>query len=477
MPSITFDKFDVGLDRRKGASVSDANRLRELQNAYVTNGRAIRKRPGLALVAELETGTRGLVSGKGKLNTFFKYGAGVSHTDARFLAHALVHSTGPAAGYPTYAITRIDYAEIFSGYFYVAVTYADGNTFHYYLDTETDINLITDADCPHSKSCIKLAEKMFAIDPDNDIVKYSDTGDPKVWTPAAAPVDAGFLPTGLRSRGSSVPTALGQYQSQMAVFMSDSMQLWTVDPAGANMALDKTIEGIGTTAHESVRQFAGDIVFKAKPGFRSITQQAYTNNLNEVDIGSAIDQVVKDHVLDSGPMAEYSPGLGQLWQIFTAAASSTAFVYTFSREMKISAWSEYSFGFPIEAIASLDGDTYLRSGDSVYVLDEDVHADDGDAFEMRVELPFLDFKSPGILKAIHGFDAIIDGTVQVRFRFDPNDETKITDPITITGNGHPLSMIPMEMCVTAIAPVFTSTTDEPVQIDSITFYYDNLGPF
>lgn len=46
MPSLTIDKFDGGLDLRKGAAVADANRLRELLNAYVTTGHHIKKRPG-----------------------------------------------------------------------------------------------------------------------------------------------------------------------------------------------------------------------------------------------------------------------------------------------------------------------------------------------------------------------------------------------------------------------------------------------
>ena len=57
MPSITFNRFDLGIDLRKGASVSDANRLRKMKNAYVTTGLATAKRPGFRKVADLEAGT------------------------------------------------------------------------------------------------------------------------------------------------------------------------------------------------------------------------------------------------------------------------------------------------------------------------------------------------------------------------------------------------------------------------------------
>ena len=47
MEVITFDRFEGGIDLRKAEQVSDANRLVECKNAYITTGWAIKKRPGL----------------------------------------------------------------------------------------------------------------------------------------------------------------------------------------------------------------------------------------------------------------------------------------------------------------------------------------------------------------------------------------------------------------------------------------------
>ena len=88
MPVITFSDFAAGLDLRKGASVSDANRLRVLDNCYVTTGKTIRKRPGLVLETVLEVGTKGLRAAGGKLNTFYASGT-VTHADTRFLANKI----------------------------------------------------------------------------------------------------------------------------------------------------------------------------------------------------------------------------------------------------------------------------------------------------------------------------------------------------------------------------------------------------
>ena len=47
MEVITFDRFEGGIDLRKADQVSDANRLVECKNAYITTGFAVKKRPGL----------------------------------------------------------------------------------------------------------------------------------------------------------------------------------------------------------------------------------------------------------------------------------------------------------------------------------------------------------------------------------------------------------------------------------------------
>ena len=80
MPVVTYSDFSIGKDLRKGASVADANRLRELKNGYVTTGKAIKKRPGTEKIAELESGTVGIFAAGGVLNTFTTDGT-VTHAN------------------------------------------------------------------------------------------------------------------------------------------------------------------------------------------------------------------------------------------------------------------------------------------------------------------------------------------------------------------------------------------------------------
>ena len=126
MPAITFNSFESGLDLRKGASVSDASRLRVLKNAYVTTGKTIRKRPGLTFVATLETGTTGLRAAAGKLNTFYSVGS-ITHANTNFIANKVAHPTLPAM-----TVQRIQYADVFNGYIYAAVEYNNGDIRHHY---------------------------------------------------------------------------------------------------------------------------------------------------------------------------------------------------------------------------------------------------------------------------------------------------------------------------------------------------------
>ncbi|HCP79684.1 MAG TPA: hypothetical protein DIU11_18710, partial [Pusillimonas sp.] len=230
--SITFDKFDLGIDLRKGASVSDANRLRDMTNAYVTTGLATQKRPGLVKVAELTPGTKGLFAAFGKLNCFYSEGT-INLGTGIFNAIKL---TGYAA-----KLKEVWFADVFNGQIYTSVEYENGVVRHHYTDNVT--TLITDGNCPHSKAVIKAstANKIFAAN--GETVRYCATDKPRDWTTAN---DAGFLPTGLRFQGARDAKALGIYKNNLVVLTQDGGQTWSVDPDPTRMALTDTVDNVGT---------------------------------------------------------------------------------------------------------------------------------------------------------------------------------------------------------------------------------------
>lgn len=111
MPVVTYSDFSIGKDLRKGASVSDANRLRELKNGYVTTGKAIRKRGGTEHIKTLESGTKGLFASGGVLNTFTDDGA-VTHAN---VIRQPRHRPADGLGHASTALNDLSSSGTFSG--------------------------------------------------------------------------------------------------------------------------------------------------------------------------------------------------------------------------------------------------------------------------------------------------------------------------------------------------------------------------
>lgn len=459
MSAITFTDYSSGLDLRKGASVSDANRLRVLDNCYVTTGKTIRKRPGLTVFANLEAGTVGLKSSGGKLNTFYSTGT-VTHADTRFVANKVEHPT-----VSTMNASKIHYADSFNGYIYVSAEYANGDIVHHYLDGTTPTH-IADVNCPNTASVTKKASKIFAVK--DDVVRFCKTSTPRDWTTAS---DAGFLGVGIQQSGATNPTALGEYSGNLVVFFKDSSQVWTVDPDPAKMTFVQGLD-VGCPYPHGAANMAGDVFFASYDGIRSITTQSTTGNMIDVDVGSPIDSLVKPVFLSTSDVKSfYFRGGGQFWSM----VGNTAYVYSFSRTSKISAWSRYTFPFTIDDYTELDGDLYLRSGNTVYLLNESAYNDAGNPFTVTIEFPYLDFKTPGVMKMIQGMDTVMIGSADMQIKFDARQPEFITPAIEMVGDTRPGEQTAVEVVSVGIAPVITSTNDAPFELHAITFYHENLG--
>lgn len=542
MTTITFDRFDVGLDQRKPRAVSDPNRLWLLKNAYVTTGHSIRKRPGLLLDAALEPGTVGLVSAGGLLHTAYNGASpSISHANAKYQANYLPWDY---PGVDSNAVmVDLVFMQQFAGYLYAVTAYESGTApwrvRHHYRDeaggtawaattayaldnvvvptssngwryvcttagtsagseptwpttlggTVTDGTVqwtavrdgIRDAvinfqgDPYFANAYTQIAQSKIFVS-SNETVRYSATDAARDWQTAN---DAGFLAAGRYASGRSVVNGLGLYQGNLAVFFEDSVQEWTVDPDPTNIALLRALEGVGTMEGFSVGYVAGDTFFRAPQGYRSISLAAYTNNLIDIDVGSAIERITKVRSGGSLPFQRgfWHPGGGQYVCLWDTAKMD---VYTFSRTTKVSAWSTYEFGEAVTWIASYATDLYARAGDNVFVLDEDTTQDNGENFECLVEFPYLDFKRPGVNKQIWGFDVVMDGEAFVSFRYAYEDDNGIrresqTEEITVNGNTRSGSTIPMELDVAEIAPVFRVVNSGSWELAAIDFHY-NLNP-
>ena len=529
MPVITFDDFAGGLDVRPAAALAKPNILRTLTNGYITTGKAIRKRPCLSLEATLEAGTVGLKAFGGKLNTFYGAGAAITHADTRFVPRRVPHITTGAAP------TKIHYCDQYNALAYVAAEYGDGTFRHHYLDDPgawapatayavgvfrrptaangfryevtaiagtgtsggvepvwpTTIGAtvidnpganqitwtcrtfaVTDANCPHTKQVSKQAQKIYAVGASNNTtVRYCKTGDPRDWTAAS---DAGFIAAGLYAKGSDQVTAIGPFQkSGLAIFFSDNSQVWTVDANPSVNALVDNIEGIGTTYHRAAGAVSRDLFFLAQNGFRSVSLISITDNLQDNDVGSAIDKLVKAQILSTDdPLSMYYPKLGQFWCI----NGSTVWVYTFSRTSKISAWSKFTLPFAVDDATVLNQDLYVRTGNDVYRVSDSVYKDGVSSIPLvDVQMFFQDGKVPGVTKQFMGMKVIGEGQWTISHLFAVENQTLESQAYELSAISQMGATHPVELLAERIAPHLTHQKDEAAELSALMLLFEKLG--
>jgi len=97
-------------------------------------------------------------------------------------------------------------------------------------------------------------------------------------------------------------------------------------------------------------------------------------------------------------------------------------------------------------------------------------------YEFKMEMPYASAKKPGILKQWQGLDVAFTGTGDISLKYDSNNPSFESDPITITGDTQPTDLLPVELASTSLAPVVTSSVDGEFQVDQITLHYNLLGP-
>lgn len=482
MPEITYKKWDAGLDVRQGESVADANRLRILQNAYITNGKVPKKRPALDEAYGLGPNTHGLTQLDGKLQVFYD----VKHPQPTVPAGVQINALSSVPGSPD--IRRIHYAQHFNGYLYVVAEYIDDSVQHHYLDGSPDTR-VTDANCPQSKLAIKRGQRIYAAK--KDVVRYCKGANPRDWTPDAEPnsLSAGFLPVNIQADGNDLVKALAALDTYIVVWTDDHAQLWRVDADQTTNAFQKLLY-VGARDHYAHAGMVGDVAFLSNAGVRSIQQQSVTDNVADVDIGTAIDDLFADETGEA--QAVYVRKYSQFWvwfdHTYTLPGGETVngtkvYVYTLSKTSKVSAWSTYLFPERIDYVAEAYQTVFIRTGDRISKLvDRDVYKDygnpgteDGYGIEVLIEMPFLDFKRPGVLKQLWAADMVFQGTAEFAIKYDSRTPDRQTAWQSVSGNSRPGGLFPVEAVSTDFAPVIRHHHNEPFQLDALTFHYFNLG--
>jgi len=126
--TLTAIKGGLNRLRTKGAALNDS--LYDLLNGFVTTEKTVKVRPGTLLSHTIQAGTIGLVGWGGKFHVFASSDvAGLDTTN--FELHVLRAPDGSA-------LAKIHFAEPFLGALYVAAEFADGDTYHFWLQAAAD---------------------------------------------------------------------------------------------------------------------------------------------------------------------------------------------------------------------------------------------------------------------------------------------------------------------------------------------------
>jgi hypothetical protein len=473
VPAITYSDFGGGLDRRLPIGVQEANRLWTLQNAYVTAGKKIKKRPGLRRLGNL--GGAGLEALNG-VPTVFTSGGVVSVSGP-----AVAQPLSPYAGTP---LGDVLFCESFQGYPYV-VGYYPGVwpdtpvARHHYIDGAPS-TLITDVNCPHGLSVTKAASRIFSIG--GEVVRYCAAGDARDWTTSS---DAGFLATTLQQGGREGCTAVGTFDDALVVMFADGAQIWDVATDPSANQFRRRMSAVGTEYESTLAAFYRDLVFASRYGVRSISVQENVDRLDETDVGVPVDSLVSAALLayaaqfatnNQGPRIRgiWLQPLGQYWLII----NQQAFVYSFSRSAKLACWSVYEFPVSIRGVCAVGGAVYLRDATSLYVLEEGQHADDVDGstpIAVDVQMAYQDAKQPGVEKMFYGADFVFSGTAQVSYLYDPRDTSKETNAQSVQGDTRVATVVPVEVSAAAIAPRFQHSANEAFELNAVTLYFHPLS--
>jgi hypothetical protein len=312
---------------------------------------------------------------------------------------------------------------------------------------------VEDDKCPNSKVVAIMASKIFAAD--KDIVRYSATANPLVWSSAD---DAGYLATGLQQSNANSMAVLAPYRGNLVAMNASCLQNWQVDPDPEAMALLDQMEGIGSNWQKAAQPVANDLLYLSQLGVRSVSIAAGAQSIAAGDIGMPIDPLVQAAISDAvsnnkSPIATYYPSQGQYWLAFPrypTGAETTVFVCTMNGGSP--KWSRYLFPFVIAAFAQREDDLYIRTGDNVLRVSESALTDYlAAAIEGAVWWPYLDCGQAGVSKRLHGFDIVASGEPSISIGYDQNNINAFTPPYQVSPDTLPGGVIPMSVT----APTFS----------------------
>lgn len=286
------------------------------------------------------------------------------------------------------------------------------------------------------------------------ILSFSKVADPATFFPHEN--GAGFVNFNTHFGGSEDITGIEGFGSNLAVFSPSAVQVWHTDPDPARMQRLQTLPNTGALSGRSVASYGdSDVFYLTKQGIRTLRPRGDTE-LGEVgDIGAPIDALVTEWTASQHPgtvaraQSAVEPISGRYW----LAVGAKAFVFSYFRASKISAWSAYDLPFTVDRFVVAQSAFYaLGTNRAIYQLGGPA-GDEWDDGEIVVETPFLSLTSPAAPKRITGLDIIApSGEWDYELLLNPNaPDIAVISGRGLTGTTTPDLNIPLNGISTHVA--------------------------
>jgi hypothetical protein len=308
------------------------------------------------------------------------------------------------------------------------------------------------------------------------IDQYSGLNDPTAWN--LDDTGAGFQNLASNDSGSEELIGVGRFQGNLAFFSRRSAQTRYVDVDDSKDIDLQVLENTGTLAGRSIQAFGDtDLFFLSDAGVRSLRQVNGTNNVYPNDVGTAIDDLILEHLATltdaqvSAALAIIEPRNNRYW----LSMDETTYVFSYFAGAKISAWSTMEFGFVVSEYAVIENRIYVRSGDTIYLYGGDTglsyDEDEDDAYTVTVSTPFISRGRIASDQYITGFDLSVDGTWEVWLLHDSNNFARKTRLGEVTDDTYQLQDLAAAGCGPLFAIELICTTPGAAKVANFALHY------
>jgi len=302
---------------------------------------------------------------------------------------------------------------------------------------------------------------------------FSALDDP---TAVSSGTGSGFINISSQDEGSQRLTAFGIYQGSLALFTRGTIQIWGMDPDPSNNQFKQLLTNTGTRSPKAVLGYGNsDLMYLSDTGIRSMRARDSSNSAFVDDIGTRIDTHVIEYLAAQTDAAiENAIGItdptdGRAW----IAINERIYVFSYFPGSKVSAWTYYEPGFPVDGMATANNRIWVRSGNQIYLYggpNNNTYPARGETM-VRTRLPYIDAGRIAGGKDITGIDVIARGEWSIQLLLDPNDESLGTAVMKVSKYTTNLGQIAANGDTTHFAPLLYSDRGGLLKFSSVVVHF------